>query len=533
MQTIGGNYSEIISGPYKVDTHFIIGGTTYTQADVKSASINGTLFDELGIGNAMTRELRLVLKGMPEIPRGATIQVQQQVFNATYPLDWTNTSQRISKGTFFISRRKVNRKANTTEIIAYDAMNKMDVPYMESGEWASTSAANVVSQICTDVGIPLDARTLAALTSREYIISSPPVMGENGTTRREMLQQIGVLYAGNWTIADNGSLTLIPLKQSGTPTVVGDKAGSCINQAALPAIDAVKLVNGSSVFKSAGFDSHTGTALICDSNYASDENADIILSNTSGYVYQPYTAERAYIEPAAGLGDLITIYGLTSVIARQSITISRTCPSNVGADHEAEEEDEYKYVPPVQREIVRNEDKAQASIKLTDEQIRSDVSSQIAIASNDLSTNITDAKNELQREIDTTNGKVATLTTRTSSLEQTASAFQATLSTKITQADADAAAQAAASELAATLETYIRYYQSGGTGVLELGDNQSGYTAKLNNQKLSFYDGQNEVAYISNNKLYIRNSEITGDLQIGKYQWITDSTGRMSLKWVG
>ena len=69
--------------------------------------------------------------------------------------------------------------------------------------------------------------------------------------------------------------------------------------------------------------------------------------------------------------------------------------------------------------------------------------------------------------------------------------------------------------------------------MLELGDNASGYVAKLNNQKLSFYDGDTEVAYISNNKLYITNGEIQNNLQIGKYQWITDSTGRMSLKWVG
>ncbi len=69
--------------------------------------------------------------------------------------------------------------------------------------------------------------------------------------------------------------------------------------------------------------------------------------------------------------------------------------------------------------------------------------------------------------------------------------------------------------------------------MLELGDNASGYTVKLNNQRLSFYDGDNEVAYISNNKLYITGAEVTDSLQIGKYKWITDSTGRMSLKWVG
>ena len=64
MQTIGGDYSTIVSGQYKIDTHFIIDGVTYTMSDVKSASIDGMLFQELGIGNAMTRTLKLNLKGL-------------------------------------------------------------------------------------------------------------------------------------------------------------------------------------------------------------------------------------------------------------------------------------------------------------------------------------------------------------------------------------------------------------------------------------------------------------------------------------
>ena len=80
-------------------------------------------------------------------------------------------------------------------------------------------------------------------------------------------------------------------------------------------------------------------------------------------------------------------------------------------------------------------------------------------------------------------------------------------------------------------DTYTFYADDG--SYFELGDNASGYVAKLTDTELGFYDGDTKVAYISNNKLYITNAEITDNLQIGKYQWITDSTGRMSLKWVG
>lgn len=94
---------------------------------------------------------------------------------------------------------------------------------------------------------------------------------------------------------------------------------------------------------------------------------------------------------------------------------------------------------------------------------------------------------------------------------------------------ADEAADTAADALANALSVYIRY----NNGVLELGDISSGYTARLTATELGFYDGETEVAYINNNKLFINNGQIVKDLQIGNYQWITDSTGRMSLKWVG
>lgn len=190
---------------------------------------------------------------------------------------------------------------------------------------------------------------------------------------------------------------------------------------------------------------------------------------------------------------------------------------------------EGEYVPFVPSQSLVYENKA--NIILNANSIQSEVAKRISQGAS-LTQDINDNANALQTAINDTN---ATVTELSSSLTQTATEINATITQTQTnlQDYAEQQAQTAADDLAATLATYIRYYQSGGTGVLELGDNASGYVAKLNNQKLSFYDGDTEVAYISNNKLYITNGEIQNNLQIGKYQWITDSTGRMSLKWVG
>lgn len=170
----------------------------------------------------------------------------------------------------------------------------------------------------------------------------------------------------------------------------------------------------------------------------------------------------------------------------------------------------------------------QAELQILDGSIRSYVAEQRT----QVTADITNAENRLQGNINTEHTRIDTLS---SQLTQTAGELRGeiTSQTEILEDYADTAASGAANALASTLATYIRYYQSGGTGVLELGDNASGYIAKLNNQKLSFYDGDTEVAYISNNKLFINNGQVVKDFQIGKYQWITDSTGRMSLKWVG
>ncbi len=58
----------------------------------------------------------------------------------------------------------------------------------------------------------------------------------------------------------------------------------------------------------------------------------------------------------------------------------------------------------------------------------------------------------------------------------------------------------------------------------------SGY-ARFTADRLSFYDGDVEVAYLSNNKLYITNAEILSSLKIGGYR-ISASSG-LAFNWVG
>ena len=72
--------------------------------------------------------------------------------------------------------------------------------------------------------------------------------------------------------------------------------------------------------------------------------------------------------------------------------------------------------------------------------------------------------------------------------------------------------------------TSIRMSASG----IELGDSNSPFGALLGTTKLSFTQDGREIAYISNNRLYITDAEISNSLTVGssiKYKTYIDSNG--------
>lgn len=78
------------------------------------------------------------------------------------------------------------------------------------------------------------------------------------------------------------------------------------------------------------------------------------------------------------------------------------------------------------------------------------------------------------------------------------------------------------------VKTMIRQDATG----ITIGKSDSPFVSKFSNTKLSFLQNNNEIAYISNQKLYINNAEIRQNLQFGKFSFIPRSNGNMSLKWI-
>ena len=71
-------------------------------------------------------------------------------------------------------------------------------------------------------------------------------------------------------------------------------------------------------------------------------------------------------------------------------------------------------------------------------------------------------------------------------------------------------------ELASSLDVYIRRGElEEGVYGIEIGRSDSNIKARFTNDRLSFYQGLSEVAYVSGSNLYITRAEILDYLKIG------------------
>lgn len=76
---------------------------------------------------------------------------------------------------------------------------------------------------------------------------------------------------------------------------------------------------------------------------------------------------------------------------------------------------------------------------------------------------------------------------------------------------------------------YMTFDENG----LTLGATTSAFKTVIDNQRLAFMDGDNAVAYISNNQLYIPNAVIQQTLTLGKFFFSPRTDGGVSLVWQG
>ena len=97
--------------------------------------------------------------------------------------------------------------------------------------------------------------------------------------------------------------------------------------------------------------------------------AAAILAKVSGYKHIGYEGSEALLDPAAELGDAVTVDGLYVPLIALDMTFDPMLAPDISAPDADEIDDEYPYKSPTQRQIERNMAKTRSLITKTSEEI--------------------------------------------------------------------------------------------------------------------------------------------------------------------
>jgi len=327
---------------YEVEV--VCGNRSYDIHDIYDLSIGQSLFDGDGpsVGNACAATCRLRVKeSSANWPRMAAFTLRLRLSSA----DGQTKAGWLPMGTWYTDARAETENGFLT-VEAFDGMLKTEqfwtdvVPEEDLPDsWPITAKAWL--DMIVDAG-------LITLDSRSSVNNTVAFIGLDTTaTVRDVLKTIAAAHGGNWVMTFENKLRLVPLQNAGDTgadsVVIGLRAQSLDTSPALAAVSGVRLETENGTVITAG--TTTGYVLQAQCNFAdSDGVAALCLGRTQGYVYKPFAAGRANLDPAAEIGDIAVIgqQGYQMMSANWNI---RTWPTaDIAAAFEEEVNHEYNYL---------------------------------------------------------------------------------------------------------------------------------------------------------------------------------------------
>ena len=286
----------------------------------------------------------------------------------------------IPKGTFWINTREEDPLMNTVTLHCVDAMmfgeqdfipEDSDLP-LWNDETMRTVANMCVQKInasTTGVNVVFDNPNDIQNTA-PYILNAPPV----GYTVRQVLSGIAAAHGGNFIITPQNHLRFIPLIPTDTEVDIQTNVSNFTLSKKYEAF-------GQVVFNFESDDGSTVSALYPDvdkpdgpvietkmlgmtnSGYATTI-AQNVYNTIKTYLYSPYKASDAILDPAMELGDGLTINGLYTVIAVLDETCDGLYSANIEAPSYEETDYEFVYQTKSDKNLERKLAKSTASMKI-------------------------------------------------------------------------------------------------------------------------------------------------------------------------
>lgn len=368
MQTVSETYARLLRQTGTIKQHkAVINGLVYDASRLVGAPrTSNSLFGDVAgpqIGQANAGQVTLTIRPRDEaIPRTAKIELFTRLADMDH-LSGTlrEASEWIPKGVFYIDTRRADAKTGTLTIHGFDAMLKASPNYIdteeESGLWPR-KARVVVEDIAYRMGVELDEQTVL----QDYDVGFMPL-----TSGREILRWIAAMHGGNWVITDAGKLRLVPLVAAGDGVDLGTDMEEFETAPEFAPFTGVQFYYEDKDTVFAGNDE--GRVLQAECPWATQEIADAVLENIRGYVYRPYEATRAVLDPAVEVGDPVLVNGTDSVLASCNTTFNALMVSDISAPNDEEIDHEYPYQDPNRNRTRREIAKAKADIQIGVDQI--------------------------------------------------------------------------------------------------------------------------------------------------------------------
>lgn len=115
-----------------------------------------------------------------------------------------------------------------------------------------------------------------------------------------------------------------------------------------------------------------------DCPWGSQQMANDILESIGEFVYRPYDTEWAKLDPAAELGDGVTINGVFSGIYVNETNFSTLMAARIAAPQENAVDHEYPYKSPIDRKTTRQFAETRASLRVNAASIQAEVTAREA-----------------------------------------------------------------------------------------------------------------------------------------------------------
>ena len=414
----------------------------------------------------------------------------------------------------------------------------------EGGDF--TIELKIEKNCAVDATIYLAMPQKIEIDSRTIVDNTVPLIGLDTTsTIRDVLKTIASANGGNWIVTFDGKLRLVPFvndSPSDNPAIAGigiagiaivGSTGGGISPSGIGSTNlgfnvhsfetspALQPITGVHLFSLIGASLDAGTAsgyvLNGFCNYSASEGvAPLCLSKTNGYVYKPFTAMQASLDPAAEPGDIVIIDSVEYQIMDTDWNICTWPTALLQAPYEEEINHEFTYFDEsakYYRKTVKETEE-----KLQEYPTREDAASMISQSADDILLNVGETY-YTQDEVDEIQ------LTNESNFQLTAQQIQAALS-QIATVNGEVE----------EIHYYIRYEVISGVGTVIVGQTNSLAELHITNNQISLMYNGDVISYWNQNKQYTpKQLEIPngGSLRIGNLLVQPRSSGNVSVMWLG